>query len=76
MGENDSPRKGKLIVNDFNFTELEDDEDDLLDSASTDKTDAHHHPNAWGVLVFEIPPPPCGSVGPPPLCLHHQNCCH
>ena len=57
--------KRKLIVNDFNFTELENDEDDLLDSASTDETDAHHHPHG-GVPVFGIPPPPPMPGGPPP----------
>ncbi|KAJ7370554.1 formin y 2 domain containing [Desmophyllum pertusum] len=58
--------KRKLIVNDFNFTELEDDEDELLDSASTtaDKTDAHPH---GGVPMFGIPvPPPPFPGGPPP----------
>lgn len=58
--------KRKLIVNDFNFTELEDDEDELLDSASTtaDKTDAHP---LGGVPMFGIPvPPPPFPGGPPP----------
>ena len=58
--------KRKLIVNDFNFTELENDEDELLDSASTDETDAHSH---GGVPVFAIPPPPPpvpGGTPPPP----------
>ena len=58
--------KRKLIVNDFNFTELENDEDELLDSASTtaDETDAHPH---GGVPMFGIPvPPPPFPGGPPP----------
>lgn len=58
--------KRKLIVNDFNFTELENDEDELLDSASTDETDAH---SRGGVPVFAIPPPPPpvpGGTPPPP----------
>ncbi|XP_078368383.1 FH1/FH2 domain-containing protein 3-like isoform X2 [Oculina patagonica] len=58
--------KRKLIVNDFNFTELEDDEDEFLDSASTtgDETDAHPH---GGVPMFGIPiPPPPFPGGPPP----------
>lgn len=57
--------KRKLIVNDFNFTELEDDEDELLDSASaaTDETDAHPH---GGVPVFGMPPPPPPFPGGPP----------
>lgn len=60
--------KRKLIVNDFNFTELENDEDELLDSASTtaDETDAHPHPHG-GVPMFGIPvPPPPFPGGPPP----------
>ena len=60
--------KRKLIVNDFNFTELEDDEDEFLNSASSaaDETDAHPH---GGVPVFGIPPPPPpmpGGAPPPP----------
>ena len=58
--------KRKLIVNEFNFTELEDDEDEFLDSTSskTDETDSHHH---QGVPMFGIPvPPPPFPGGPPP----------
>lgn len=58
--------KRKLIVNDFNFTELEDDEDELLDSraSAADETDAHPH---GGVPMFGIPvPPPPIPGGPPP----------
>ena len=57
--------KRKLIVNDFNFTELENDEDELLDCAlaAADETDAHPH---GGVPVFGIPPPPPPMPGGPP----------
>ena len=59
--------KRKLIVNDFNFTELEDDEDEFLDSsANADQTDTHPH---GGVPVFGIPlppPPMLGGAPPPP----------
>ena len=57
--------KRKLIVNDFNFTELEDDEDELLDSAlaTADETDAHPY---GGVPVFGVPPPPPPMPGGPP----------
>ena len=58
--------KRKLIVNEFNFTELENDEDELLDSTSSqaDETDAHPH---RGVPMFGIPvPPPPFPGGPPP----------
>lgn len=60
--------KRKLIVNDFNFTELENDEDELLDSASgkTGETDAHFH--SEGLLHVPPPPPPIlGGPSPPPL---------
>ncbi|XP_074618876.1 FH1/FH2 domain-containing protein 3-like [Acropora palmata] len=60
--------KRKLIVNDFNFTELENDEDELLACASgkTDETDTHFH--SEGLLHVPPPPPPIlGGPPPPPL---------
>lgn len=56
--------KRKLIVNDFNFTELENDEDELLDCASVkgDERDAQFHSEA----SFRVPPPPPPLLGGPP----------
>ena len=68
--------KRSLIVNDFDFTDLADDEDDVLTSGPHDETDA---PPSGGIPLFGMaplppalpggpppPPPPPGSPAPPP----------